>query len=270
MLSGNVRADTSILDQGRASLRAAAMGSFTLGMLGGVRLRQRLSPEIERYAVYQRWMKFWCEGLLRIFGVEATIVASAGERPGDARRSGAAPAARLVIANHRSPLDIPLLLREFGGVALSRADLANWPVLGAAARSAETIFVDREDTMSGVVAARTIRDRLRNGRSVIVFPEGTTFAGDEVRPFHEGALAAARGLPIEIVPVGIAYQAGSEFVEPTFGAHLLRVAARRRTRVALAIGPARTMSGSRRELSTALRAEIQSLVELARRSVGDF
>lgn len=242
------------------------MGAYTLGMLGGVRLRQKLARETERYAVYQRWMKAWCEGLLRIFGVEATIVSSIQGGP----QSGPASCARLVIANHRSPLDIPLLLREFGGVALSRADLAKWPVLGAAARSAETIFVDRADTMSGVVAARTIRDRLRNGRSVIVFPEGTTFAGDEVRPFHEGALAAARGLSVEIIPVGIAYQAGSEFVEPTFGEHVLRVAARRRTRVALAIGPARPMTGSRRELSVALRTEIQSLVQLARRSVGEF
>jgi 1-acyl-sn-glycerol-3-phosphate acyltransferase len=137
-------------------------------------------------------------------------------------------------------------------------------VLGPAAVSAETIFVDRKDTMSGVVAARTIRERLTRGRTVIVFPEGTTHAGDDVRSFHEGAFAAARGLKIEVIPVGIAYQAGSEFVEPTFGEHLARVAGRSQTRVACAIGDPKPMQGPRREVSANIRAEIQALVLKAR------
>jgi 1-acyl-sn-glycerol-3-phosphate acyltransferase len=246
------------VEQLRAAARVGAMASYTLGMLGGVRTHQRLSPEAGRYAVFQNWMKRWCHGLLDIFGVEVQLAS-----PPPTAASGA----RLVVANHRSPLDILLLLHQFGGVVLSRADLASWPVLGVAARSAETIFVDRADTMSGVAAARTIRDRLVHGRTVIVFPEGTTHAGDEVRPFFEGAFAAARGLTLEVVPVGIAYQAGSEFVEPTFAAHLARVAGRRRTRVACAFGAPRPMQGTRREISAALRAEIQELVRRARASL---
>jgi len=87
---------------------------------------------------------------------------SAGSQP-----SAAGP--RLVVANHRPPLDIPLLLRQFGGVVLSRADLATWPVLVPAALSAETILVDHADTTTGVVAARTFREQLSRGRTVIVF-----------------------------------------------------------------------------------------------------
>jgi lyso-ornithine lipid O-acyltransferase len=130
------------------------MASFTLGMMGGVRVRQRLSPESARYDIYQSWMKRWCQGLLDIFGVHARVAVEAEEAVG---RQPSAAVARLVVANHRSPLDIPLLLRQFGGCVLSRADLATWPVLGPAAISAETIFVDRKDTMSGVVAARNGR-----------------------------------------------------------------------------------------------------------------
>jgi lyso-ornithine lipid O-acyltransferase len=241
------------------------MAGYTLGMMGGVRTHQRLSSEDARYDVYQSWMKRWCNGLLDIFGVHARVVVEAGEavnpQPSAAR-------ARLVVANHRSPLDIPLLLRQFGGCVLSRADLATWPVLGPAAVSAETIFVDRKDTMSGVVAARKIRERLTRGRTVIVFPEGTTHAGDEVRGFFEGAFAAARGLQIELVPVGIAYQAGSEFVEPTFQEHLARVAGRAETRVACVIGTPRPMQGSRKAVSAELRADIQSLVAKARGVLG--
>jgi 1-acyl-sn-glycerol-3-phosphate acyltransferase len=237
------------------------MSGFTLGMMGGARAHQRFAPEPERYELYQRWMKRWCQGLLEIFGVSPLVLHPEVAQP------TAAGMARLVVANHRSPLDILLLLRQFGGVVLSRDDLANWPVLGPAARSAETIFVDRKNTMSGVAAARAMRNRLEHGRTVIVFPEGTTHAGDEVHTFFEGAFAAARGLRVEIVPVGIAYQAGSEFVEPTFGQHLARVAGRARTHVACALGNPRLMQGARRELSAGLRAEVQSLVLNARQAL---
>jgi 1-acyl-sn-glycerol-3-phosphate acyltransferase len=253
------------IERARAGARVAAMAGFTLGMMGGVRARQRLSHEDKRYEIYQAWMKRWCQGLLDIFGVHAIVIDdSALGSNGSSGPQPSAAVARLVVSNHRSPLDIPLLLRHFGGVVLSRADLATWPVLGPAAVSAETIFVDRKDTMSGVVAARKIRERLNRGRTVIVFPEGTTHAGDDVRSFHEGAFAAARGLKIEVIPVGIAYQAGSEFVEPTFGEHLARVAGRAETRVACAIGAARPMQGQRREVSATIRAEIQALVLKAR------
>jgi lyso-ornithine lipid O-acyltransferase len=245
------------IERARAAARVAAMASLTLGMMAGVRVRQRFVSEEERYATYQRWMKRWAHGLLQIFGVHTQVLDPPPPAAG----------ARLVVANHRSPLDILLVLRQFGGVVLSRSDLANWPVLGVAARSAETIFVDRKDIRSGVVAARTIRDRLSRGRTVTVFPEGTTHAGDEVHPFFEGAFAAARGLQVELVPVGIAYQAGSEFVEPTFGEHLARVAGRRETRVVCAIGRARPMQGTRKEISESLRAEIQELVQRARANV---
>lgn len=247
----------TLIERARAAGRTAAMAGFTVGMLSGVRVRQRFSADASRYEIYQAWMKRWCQGLLDIFGVHARV-AGAAELPPTAAK------ARLIVANHRSPLDIPLLLRQFGGCVLSRADLATWPVLGPAAVSADTIFVDRADTMSGVYAVRKIRERLMNGHTVIVFPEGTTHAGDEVRAFQEGAFAAARGLDIELVPVGIAYQAGSEFVEPTFGQHLARVAGRTETNVGVAIGQPIAMQGTRREIAARMRSEIQGLVTVAR------
>jgi 1-acyl-sn-glycerol-3-phosphate acyltransferase len=246
------------VDAARSGARALGMGALTLGMLGGVSLHQRFTAPAARDAQFQRWMQLWAEGLLRLFGVQSSLH---GVQP------TAATGARLIVSNHRSPIDILLLLRHFGGVVLSRSDLATWPVLGSAARRAETIFVDRADTMSGVLAIRQLRDRLAHQRTVIVFPEGTTLAGDEVRPFQEGAFAAARGLPVEIVPVGIAYQPGSEFLDETFVEHVTRVAQRPVTRVAVNMGAPRPMPGQRKGLADALRSEVQSLVHEARRQL---
>ncbi|HEX7477258.1 MAG TPA: lysophospholipid acyltransferase family protein [Polyangiales bacterium] len=243
------------LETARSSGRAVAMGALTVGMLAGVTLHQKLSPLPEEHALFQSWMKQWASGLLQVFGVEATLATAV---PREAR------GARLIVANHRSPLDILLLLRLFGGVVLSRGDLANWPVLGLAARRAETIFVDRDDAMSGVMAVRQIRERLRQGRTVIVFPEGTTHRGDNVHPFQQGAFVAARGLPVEVLPVGIAYQPGAEFVDETFVQHMTRVAGRPATHLACAIGRPRILCGTRKQLASSLTTEVQALVHDAR------
>jgi 1-acyl-sn-glycerol-3-phosphate acyltransferase len=204
--------------------------------------------------ILERWVQAWAHGLLRVFGVEHQVH---GPVPGSGRPC-------LVVASHRSPLDILLVLHVFGGSVLGRHDLESWPVLGRAARAGRTIFVDRQDPRSGVKAIREIRRRLTAGRTVTVFPEGTTVAGDVVQAFQPGALSAARGLDVDLIPVGIAYEPGVEFVAETFAQHLLRVSQRRRTRVALRVGPAIAGSLDREGLSATLRAAVQALVHEAR------
>ncbi|HET8935714.1 MAG TPA: lysophospholipid acyltransferase family protein [Polyangiales bacterium] len=242
----------------RSGARALGMGTLTVSMLAGVSVHEWLSaPEAQR-PIFQRWMKAWAHSLLKLFGVRAAWSGATTQR---------ATCARLIVSNHRSPLDILLLLQRFGGVVLSRADLANWPVLGPAARRAETIFVDRENTLSGVLAVRALRDRLSQQHTVIVFPEGTTVAGDEVRPFQQGAFAAARGLPVEVVPVGIAYPPGSEFLDETFTQHMTRMARRPRTEVACVVGQPQMMPAARKAVAEQLRADVQDLVHQARKQL---
>jgi 1-acyl-sn-glycerol-3-phosphate acyltransferase len=246
------------LEAARSGARAAGMAALTLSMLGGVMLHQRAVGPARELQVFQRWMQVWADALLRLFGVQFTLH---GELPPPAQNG------RLIISNHRSPIDVLILLRCFGGVALSRADLAEWPVVGPAAKRAETIFVDRTNTVSGVLAIRALRERLTRGRTVIVFPEGTTAAGDEVRPFQDGAFVAARSLPVEILPIGIAYEPGSEFVEASFMEHVTRVARRKYTRVACVVGRPRLMPAQRKGLAESLREEVQGLVHEARRQL---
>lgn len=254
--------DRVVLDRAvkgaRSYTRAAAMASFTVGMVSSAGFHQRFVPEDERHALFQAWMRNWGRGLLGVFGVEKHYVNAAPPLP---------TGARLVVSNHRSPLDITLLLSIFGGSVLSRADLKDWPVLGIAAQRADTIFVDRENARSGMMAIREIRRRLERGRTVIAFPEGGTFGGDEVRPFREGVFAAMRGLTVEVVPVGLAYDPGVEFVNETFIDHLKRVAARPITRVGVCFGEPRIASGTRSELVAGLHTEVQNLTDRARRAL---
>ena len=184
-----------LLPHARVSARASGLALLTVAQLGAVEAHQRMVAPQQRDAVFDRHMRVWVRTLLRLFGVS---VRQHPDQPPPQRALS-----RMVVANHRSPIDIALVLSIFGGQVLSRGDLSRWPILGTAARKAGTIFVDRDKSASGAQAIRLIRRRLQDGATITVFPEGTTHEGDEVRPFRGGAFVGAQRLDLEIVPVGI-------------------------------------------------------------------
>jgi 1-acyl-sn-glycerol-3-phosphate acyltransferase len=151
---------------------------------------------------------------------------------------------------------------------VSRADISGWPLFGKAAQKIGTIFVDRSSTVSGATAIRAMRTVLAKGGTVLVFPEGTTFAGDEVRPFHPGGFIAALRTDAQIVPVGIAYERGSRaaFVGETFLRHLSRMAGGPATHVVVRVGaPIAVTPGARAAtLAAEARAAVEGLVGEAR------
>lgn len=231
----------------------AAFGSYCVGALGAYELALRATPEDQRPELLARVRPVVARHVLRALGV---IVEAAGRAEGDTPR--------LIVANHRAALDIGVVLTVVPGSFVSRGDLADWPVIGRIAKHAGTLFVDRESGYSGASAIRRIRTGLKNGSSVIVFPEGTTHRGDEVEPFRPGAFAALRGLDAEVLPVGLAYPHGIEYVGIDFMTHLKRVAARPRTRVCMEIGTPFRPEGSTRATADRAHREVVGLVQRAR------
>lgn len=239
--------------------RAARIGGFvgvTTALLPAYALADQLASPADRDAVRDRWTRRWADGLMGVFGIDLVVLgdaAHAGEAPGHRR-------GRLVAANHRGVVDIMILLRSFGGFMVSRADLSGWPLVGAAARRTGTIFVDRKSKSSGAQTIRAIRERLGAGHTVDIFPEGTTYAGDEVRPFQAGAFLAAANQDVDVIPVGIAYSRHSQaaFVEETFPQHLARMSVAERSTVVMAVGDA--ISGDSERKAAALSERTRELV----------
>jgi 1-acyl-sn-glycerol-3-phosphate acyltransferase len=235
--------------------RIAGLGAITAGMLPGLLAHEaaatRLMGEPATERVRDAWVGAWSAAMLALFGLHVT-------------RDGPVPPpgrARLIVSNHRSTADILILLRTFGGRMVSRADLAGWPLIGFAARSAGTLFVDRADAASGATALRSMQSHMARGSSILVFPEGTTFPDDTVRPFHPGAFVAAARARVDVVPVGLAYEKGSgaAFFGESFTAHLARMAAARPSRVALCVGP--IFEGGARGRASELRDRAQGAVQ---------
>jgi len=248
----------------RAPLRAAAAGGVSGAMMAALVIEERLHELTdERRSGYARR---WARSLLRILRVHLQV--DGAELDGPPASPTATP--RLVVANHRSTIDILLMLHLFGGQLLARGDMATWPAIGVMARRAGTLFVRRDDPASGAGAVQRMRERLRRGISIGVFPEGTTFHGDEVREFQPGAfvaIARERGI---VLPVGIAYESDDAIYgdEPIVD-HLKRLAQARTTSVVVAIGtPILATGAGVTGLAEHAHDEVQRLVHRARSLVG--
>jgi 1-acyl-sn-glycerol-3-phosphate acyltransferase len=134
------------------------------------------------------------------------------------------------------------------------------------------VFVDRTSAKSGAATIRTIQQHLEDGETINLFPEGTTFEGDEVRPFYGGAFVSAVRAEAEILPVGIAYpkSSGAAFVDESFTQHLARLAKSDGTRLVVAVGSPFVARRSDRatDITKRAQAEVGALVARARARCG--
>lgn len=253
-------------ERARQAYRAGGFLTLTAAMLPVYLSHLHRTPDPDKEVVRDLWVRRWARALLGLFAIDVAIQ---GTVPPPTRKGDRG---RLLVSNHRSAIDIGVVLATFGGTMVSRGDIASWPVVGAAARSVGTVFVDRGDAKSGAATIRLIQKHLEDGQTIAIFPEGTTFEGDEVRPFHGGAFIAAVRAGAEVLPVGLAYPSGSgaAFLNETFVAHLGRMAKSTTTRMGVAVGaPIVAEKGARAgELSERTHAEVVRLVLEARKLAG--
>jgi lyso-ornithine lipid O-acyltransferase len=117
----------------------------------------------------------------------------------------------LVVANHVSWADIPVLGAARPLSFIAKSEVRDWPVFGWLARLQRTVFIDRNRKRDSARQAALIAERLVHKRDVMVlFAEGTTGDGTRLLPFKSaltGAAELARGADgtAVIQPVALAY-----------------------------------------------------------------
>ncbi|MFJ2211693.1 lysophospholipid acyltransferase family protein [Streptomyces sp. NPDC101062] len=207
--------------RGPAAGTATGAGRLLLGIplvLCGALLAPLLAPL--GAAVRDRLTRSWSRTVLRAFGLRITVRGAGsygteeygtGEYGTGARGAARAVAARgagmLVVANHISWLDIPLLAAVFPGRMLAKSEIRRWPLLGALAARGGTLFVERERLRALPDAVRTLSGALGAGSRVIAFPEACTWCGREQGRFTSAVFQAAVDAGAAVRPVRITYRA---------------------------------------------------------------
>ncbi|WDG27207.1 lysophospholipid acyltransferase family protein [Streptomyces sp. CA-278952] len=179
----------------RASLPAALMllAGCGLVMLGVacVPLVRLLGPAPRR-----RLTRRWARAVPRAFGVRVTVRRHAPET---------ATGGELVVANHISWLDIPLIASVLPGRMVAKSEIRRWPLLGPVAALGGTLFIERDRLRALPAAVRAVAAALRSGSRVVVFPEGSTWCGRDGGAFRPAVFQAAIDAGATVRPVRIAY-----------------------------------------------------------------
>lgn len=123
-------------------------------------------------------LRVWSRGVLAVVGMRVRVD---GERPRPPF---------FLVTNHLGYLDILVLGSHLDARFVSKAEVADWPVIGFLARCGGTIFLRRDRPADVGRALRSMEDALRAGHGCVFFPEGTSSAGAEVLPFHSALFEA--------------------------------------------------------------------------------
>ncbi len=143
--------------------------------------------------VNERLVRWWTRTMLAILGIRSRRVGEPLANP------------VMFVANHTSWLDIVLLHSQRAVCFVAKAEIDRWPVVGWMARQAGTIFHKRGDSQSMARVLACMGERLDEGRSVAVFPEGSTGPADRVRTFHARILQPALEADAPVQPVALRY-----------------------------------------------------------------
>jgi 1-acyl-sn-glycerol-3-phosphate acyltransferase len=144
-----------------------------------------------------RWalgtQRVWSVIMLKAFGVRTVL-------------HGNKPQVGLMMSNHQSYIDIWLIPKYAITVFVAKAEVKKMPLVGWGASAVNTVYVDRSSKESRQKTKNEIMERIKNGRSVIIFPEGTTGDGNGLLPLKPGMFfnAADEGFPI--IPTAIFYE----------------------------------------------------------------
>ncbi|MEU6086360.1 lysophospholipid acyltransferase family protein [Streptomyces sp. NPDC047085] len=182
----------------RAVLRLTAVAVLVLAGIVLAPLGGRIPAE---------WVRQWSRTIVRAMGVRVRITGTAAPAGGV-----------LLVANHVSWLDIPLLAAVRPARMLAKTEIRQWPVAGALVARGGALFIERDRlrALPGTVAR--IAGALRDGAAVVAFPEGSTWCGRAHGRFHRAVFQAALDAGVPVQPVRLRYLRDGEQAASTAAA----------------------------------------------------
>lgn len=111
----------------------------------------------------------------------------------------------LFVGNHEGNFDIPVILssipKPFGFI--SKKEVKKLPVIPVYMEDMNCVFIDRTDRRSALKSITDTADKLKEGHSILIFPEGTRSKGEGIGEFKAGFMRIATDAGVPIVPLAI-------------------------------------------------------------------
>ena len=144
-------------------------------------------------------IQFWAKRLLRILKIKITL---SGEVLKFLSRDS-----YLVVSNHISWLDIPVIFSLKPITFVSASDVRTWPIIGMLAKISGAICVDRDRKSSLVEVIQAMNHHFKTEKqSICIFPEGITSNGYQVLPFKSNLFQSAFEANKLLLPLSIKYK----------------------------------------------------------------
>jgi putative phosphoserine phosphatase/1-acylglycerol-3-phosphate O-acyltransferase len=192
---------TDIMAVARTVVSYGGVYPFMLTALGVGAVNRRLSTGLDFM------MSSYPDFALAAGGVDVRVT-------GEERLWSHRPA--VFIFNHRNMIDglivARLLQRDYTSIA--KQEMAKAPLIGTMGRKAGVVFIDRADTNKAIESLHGATEAFKNGKSIIIAPEGTRQDGVLLGPFKKGAFRLAMEGGVPVVPIAFH---NAEIIQPTKG-----------------------------------------------------
>jgi 1-acyl-sn-glycerol-3-phosphate acyltransferase len=137
----------------------------------------------------------WSNFVLKIAGLKLTVIG----------KENIPDEPCVFVGNHQSNLDIPVILANTNRLtgAIAKKDMKKIPIVSAWMRRIHCVFLDRENPREALKGIAEGVENLKNGYSMIIFPEGTRSRSNHMGEFKKGSMRLATKAGVPIVPITV-------------------------------------------------------------------
>ncbi|MGM0835045.1 MAG: lysophospholipid acyltransferase family protein [Bacillota bacterium] len=159
---------------------------------------KRLDPSIPvetRDTIIHEKPKHWAKSLVNITGSNIQVIGEEKVPSGPV----------LFVSNHQGNFDVPILIgflqKPLGFI--SKVEVKKIPFIPKWMEAMNCVFIDRKDRRKAILSIREGIATLKEGHSLVIFPEGKRSKGNRMGEFKKGGLKLATESRVPVVPVTI-------------------------------------------------------------------
>lgn len=167
---------------------------FSLPFIAYAKIQDLLGNTKARDRIARKAARIWARSLVKLAGGKVTVT-GAENLPKDE--------SVVFISNHQGNFDIPLFLgfvdKPLGFIA--KIEILKMPIVSSWMKYLHCVFMDRNDIRQSIAAINEGVENVKDGYSIVIFPEGTRSKGGEMGEFKAGSFKLATKANAAIVPV---------------------------------------------------------------------